>query len=202
MNKFEGKNLEEALEKAADFENIDIEYLNYNILKQEESKTEIEVYFVSEVVSFVKEYISKILENSNLEFDVEGKQEKDVIDIKINSNHDAVLIGRGGSTLSAINTLVRAAINKKYGNHHKIIIDVGNYKQKEYEKIIKEARNTAKEVKKTKEKRTLNPMSADERRIVHETLKDYKNIKTESFTSSRGRSVVISYFEEEEKTEE
>ena len=196
MREYKGKDLQEALENAADGENIDVEYLNYNILKEDDKEIIINVYFVSEVISFVKDYIEKILSNTNVKFQIEGKQEKDVININIESNHDAVLIGVKGNTLQSLNTLVRGAIINTYGKHHKIIIDIGDYKEKKYEELIKLARRVAKEVKQTKIKAALRPMPADERRIVHNTLSEYKDIKTESEGFGKMRKIIVSYKEE------
>ena len=52
MNIYSGKSLEEALDRAADEENVDVEYLQYRILKNDDSICEIEAYFVADVIDF------------------------------------------------------------------------------------------------------------------------------------------------------
>ena len=61
MNLYSGKNLEEALDHAADGENVDIEYLQYRIVSKSEENCEIEAYFVADVIDFVKDYLNTVL---------------------------------------------------------------------------------------------------------------------------------------------
>lgn len=196
MNLYTGKTLEEALDKAADDQNVDIEYLQYRILKQNEDEVEIEAYFVADVIDYVKGYLNTVLTNMNLNVELNAKYEGEVINVNIKTDHDAVLIGKGGKTLQALNELVRVAIHTRYDKHYKILLDIGEYKEEKYEKLIQMARRYAKEVQQTKTKVTLRPMPSDERRIVHGALANYHNIKTESVGQGKDRRLTIYYVEE------
>lgn len=196
MNLYSGKNLEEALDHAADGENVDIEYLQYRIITKNDDKCEIEAYFVADVIDFVKEYLNTVLTNMGLTVELTGKHEKEVININIKTDKDGVLIGKGGRTLQALNELVRVAINHRFSKHYKILLDIGDYKEEKYEKLIQMARRYAKEVQTTKTTVTLNPMPSDERRIIHGALAGYHNIKTESQGQGKQRKLSIYYVEE------
>lgn len=196
MNLYTGKTLEEALDKAADDQNVDIEYLQYRVLRQNEEEVEIEAYFVADVIDYVKGYLNTVLTNMNLNVELSAKYEGEVINVNIKTDHDAVLIGKGGKTLQALNELVRVAIHTRYGKHYKILLDIGEYKEEKYEKLIQMARRYAKEVQQTKTKVTLRPMPSDERRIVHGALANYHNIKTESVGQGKDRRLTIYYVEE------
>jgi len=196
MNLYSGKNLEEALDHAADGENVDVEYLQYRVITQTEDKCEIEAYFVADVIDFVKEYITTVLKNMGLTTELNAKYEKEVINMNIKTDRDAVLIGKGGRTLQALNELVRVAIHNRFSKHYKILLDVGDYKEEKYEKLIQMARKYAKEVQQTKGKITLKPMPSDERRIIHGALSGYHNIKTESKGQGKDRRLTIYYVEE------
>ena len=196
MNLYTGKTLEEALDKAADDQNVDIEYLQYRILKQNEDEVEIEAYFVADVIDYVKGYLNTVLTNMNLTVELNAKYEGEVINVNIKTDHDAVLIGKGVKTLQALNELVRVAIHTRYDKHYKILLDIGEYKEEKYEKLIQMARRYAKEVQQTKTKVTLRPMPSDERRIVHGALANYHNIKTESVGQGKDRRLTIYYVEE------
>ena len=196
MNLYSGKNLEEALDHAADGENVDVEYLQYRVITQTEDKCEIEAYFVADVIDFVKEYITTVLKNMGLTTELNAKYEKEVINMNIKTDRDAVLIGKGGRTLQALNELVRVAIHNRFSKHYKILLDVGDYKEEKYEKLIQMARKYAKEVQTTKTTVTLNPMPSDERRIIHGALANYHNIKTESHGQGKERRLSIHYVEE------
>ena len=134
MNLYTGKDLNEALDKAADAENVDIEYLQYRITRETENEVEIEAYFVADVIDYVKGYLNTVLTNMNLSVELSAKYEGEVINVNIKTDHDAVLIGRGGRTLQALNELVRVAIHNRYNKHYKILLDIGEYKEEKYEK--------------------------------------------------------------------
>jgi spoIIIJ-associated protein len=196
MNLYSGKNLEEALDHAADGENVDVEYLQYRVITQTDDKCEIEAYFVADVIDFVKGYITTVLKNMGLTTELNAKYEKEVINMNIQTDRDAVLIGKGGRTLQALNELVRVAIHNRFSKHYKILLDIGDYKEEKYEKLIQMARRYAKEVQTTKNTVTLNPMPSDERRIIHGALSGYHNIKTESKGQGKDRRLTIYYVEE------
>ena len=196
MNLYVGKDLNEALDKAADAENVDIEYLQYRITRETEGEVEIEAYFVADVIDYVKGYLNTILVNMGLNVELKSKYEGEVINVNIKTDHDAVLIGKGGRTLQSLNELVRVAIHNRYGKHYKILLDIGEYKEEKYEKLIQMARRYAKEVQQTKTKVTLRPMPSDERRIIHGALTNYHNIKTESVGQGKDRRLTIYYVEE------
>lgn len=199
MNIYKGINLESALDKAADGENVDVEYLQYKIIKKEEEEIEIEAYFVADVIEYVKKYLQTLLENMKIDFEITTKYESEVIHINIKSNEDAVLIGRNGQTLQSVNELVRVMIYNRFNQHYKILLDIGDYKEEKYEKIIQMARRYAKEVQQNKTTVSLAPMPSDERRIVHNALSNYSNIKTESVGQGRDRQITITYNVNEEK---
>ena len=196
MNIYSGKNLEEALDHAADGENVDVEYLQYRVIKKTEEKCEVEAYFVADVIDYVKSYLTTILTHMGLTVELNAKYEKEVINMAIKTDRDAVLIGKGGKTLQALNELVRVAINQRFSKHYKILLDVSDYKEEKYEKLIQMARKYAKEVQTTKNTVTLNPMPSDERRIIHGALAGYHNIKTESQGQGKERRLSIHYVEE------
>lgn len=196
MNLYVGKDLNEALDKAADAENVDIEYLQYRVIREDENEVEIEAYFVADVIDYVKGYLNTVLTNMELKVELNAKYEGEVINVNIKTDHDAVLIGKGGRTLQALNELVRVAIHNRYNKHYKILLDIGEYKEEKYEKLIQMARRYAKEVQQTKTKVTLKPMPSDERRIIHGALTNYHNIKTESVGQGKDRRLTIYYVEE------
>jgi spoIIIJ-associated protein len=131
-----------------------------------------------------------------LTVELNAKYEKEVINMSIKTDRDAILIGKGGKTLQSLNELVRVAINNRFSKHYKILLDVSDYKEEKYEKLIQMARKYAKEVQTTKNTVTLNPMPSDERRIIHGALAGYHNIKTESQGQGKERRLSIHYVEE------
>jgi len=127
--------------------------------------------------------------------EIEEKYEDGIIRLTINSENNSVLIGKNGKTLQSMNELVRIALNNKFAKRFRILLDINEYKNEKYGKLIRIAKRIAKEVQQTHIKVDLDPMPSDERRIIHNTLSRYNNIKTESEGSGNKRHISISYVE-------
>ena len=95
--------------------------------------------------------------------------------------------------LQALNELTRIAISNHFKHRYRVLLDINGYKDDKYDRIAKMARRIAHEVQKTHQDATLDPMPADERRIVHNALTNMPNIKTESSGFGKNRQVNIIY---------
>ena len=118
---------------------------------------------------------------------------RNIIHLTINSERNPILIGTGGKTLQAFNELTRLAVSAHFKHRYRVLLDVGGYKEERYEKVARIARREAKSVQKTKGSAKLNPMTPDERRIVHNALNGMPHITTESEGEGGNRAVVIKY---------
>jgi spoIIIJ-associated protein len=197
MNTYTAKTLDDALKIASENEGCTIEELNYQVIEEKKGlfskKVVIETYGVSDVISFAKEYLLGIIANYELEGTVVEKYENNIIHLTIDTNHNSILIGKNGKTLQALNDVCRYAVASKFKRHYRILLDINEYKNEKYAKLSRIAKRVAKEVLHTKQTVHLDPMPADERRIVHNTLTKFKNISTQSEGSGNRRHIVISY---------
>ena len=152
---------------------------------------EVTVYKKTDINNSIKEFLKEIIENMGLEvsFEVVTKDERTTI--KMYSNNNPIIIGKSGHTLKALETLAKQKIQNDTGIFYKINLDVSNYKEKIQKSIERLAKNTAREVAKTKIPVALDNMTSYERRIVHNVLTDFKGVKTESEGEEPNRHVVI-----------
>ncbi|HAB66726.1 MAG TPA: hypothetical protein DCE23_05110 [Firmicutes bacterium] len=200
---FEGKTKEEARNKA-------LEELNVNetevIMQEEEIKGKLfkattykcSVIKISDVAEFIKEKLSEILKNMNIDCQYETKIREDQITIKMYSDKNNILIGRNGQTLIAIQTILRQIVHNEIGTYPYILLDVENYKEKKNTNLERNAKRIAKEVIRTKVDVALDDMNSYERRIVHNALANFKRITTLSEGEEPHRHIVIRYKEIEE----
>lgn len=203
MNEYVGKTLEDALKKASEDLEIEIENLVYSIQEEKKGlfskKTTIAVYMMEDIVHFAEEYILNITDT----LDIEATASTDLVDgimrITIDSTNNPILIGKNGKTLQALGDLTKAALSNKFHRHFRVLLDVNGYKDKKYRKLAFKAKTVAKEVQKTKINATLDPMPADERRVVHNALTHMRNIKTESKGVGSHRQVQIIYVDNLER---
>ena len=199
---FVGKDEQIALEKALKELNLSEKDVIYNFSKNKgklfkASTCTIKIISLKDVLEYSKNYLKELLENMGLkEIKFESSIKNNTINIKMFSDNNALLIGKNGNNLAAIQTFLRQVILSDINMLPKIILDVGNYKDKQNYFIEKVAKEVAREVKKTKIPASLDDMNSYQRRIVHNILANFKGIKTESEGNEPHRHVVIKPKEE------
>ncbi|ACL05816.1 single-stranded nucleic acid binding R3H domain protein [Desulfatibacillum aliphaticivorans] len=103
----------------------------------------------------------------------------------------AVLIGRRGQTLDAIQYLVEKIVNRARSKKIRVRVDAGDYLLKREESLIKQAKRLGAKVRKSGKPASFSPMSAHDRRIVHLALKNEKGIRTQSKGNGYLRKLVV-----------
>lgn len=103
----------------------------------------------------------------------------------------AVLIGRRGHTLEALQTLVATITHKRLGNHYPVTIDVESYKHRQRQKIESMAYSAANRADRQDRDIQLRPMNPYERRLVHMALRDDERVETFSVGTDPNRCVVV-----------
>ncbi|MBP6125815.1 MAG: single-stranded DNA-binding protein [Leptotrichiaceae bacterium] len=157
---------------------------NQKEIKQPETnKTEDQNYY--KIRAFMKEFIV----NSKLDLTI-VKIEKisDRYVVNVDGKDIRYLIGEKGSTLNSVEYLLSSV--KEFKNI-KVVIDSNNYKEKREESLRDLARKKGKKVLETGRNIKLNPMSARERKIIHEEISYINGLKTESIGEDPKRYLVI-----------
>jgi len=103
-----------------------------------------------------------------------------------------LLIGRRGETLAALQLLVSLIVGHRTRHRMRIIIDAENYRERREQNLRSLAMRVAQQVRNYRRSIALEAMPPHERRIVHITLADSKDISTESIGEGDERRVVIS----------
>ena len=103
----------------------------------------------------------------------------------------AVLIGRHGKTLDALQFLVSAITVRKIGYRFPVIIDVESYKNRQRQKLEALARSSANKAASQGRSVKLRPMTPYERRIIHVALRDDVRVNTASEGEGPARHVVV-----------
>ena len=119
----------------------------------------------------------------------EGDEGELILDIT--GDDLAVLIGRHGKTLDALQFLVSAITVRTIGFRYPVIVDVEGYKGRQREKLESIARSSANRAANQHRSIKLRPMTPYERRIIHITLRDDERVETASEGEGSARHVVI-----------
>jgi spoIIIJ-associated protein len=196
---FEAKSLSEAERMAVEQLNIQKDKIKLTVLKDNKGIFGIgssAVYEATPNVNLALEGKS-FLENIMSALDVEVKMELRTVNdgqeiyYSLQSNHNAILIGRDGRTLLALQYMLRNYLNSFVDGYAIVSLDIGNYHENHKRQLEILATKTAKEVARTHIAVKLDPMNAYDRRIVHTKLSDWRDVTTESEGDGEERALVI-----------
>lgn len=111
--------------------------------------------------------------------------------LDVNDGDLAVLIGRHGRTLDALQAIVSSLVSKRLGFRYPIVVDIEGYKSRRKQKLQAIAYSAASRAKRQNGQVRLKPMNAYERRIVHLALVDDDEVTTHSEGEDPDRHIVI-----------
>lgn len=103
----------------------------------------------------------------------------------------SILIGRQAETLNALQYIASLMIGKELGRSVPVVIDVEGYRQRRAQQLRQLARRMADQAIKTGRRQVLEPMPANERRVIHMELRDHPQVTTESVGEDPRRKVTI-----------
>jgi spoIIIJ-associated protein len=144
-----------------------------------------------DVVSRVKEIVETLLGLLSVQGKVEMLSNELPLALNIEGDDLGILIGRRGQTLAALEYVTKLIVVRRLKAWLPLTIDVGGYKKHRRDSLQKLALYLAEQVKSRRRAMPLEPMPADERRIIHLTLADHPDVTTQSIGEGENRKVVI-----------
>lgn len=188
------ENTEEANEKDFPLEDLKDEKEAKNI-SLEKKQTDIDKYYKAK--EFLEELLKQMhFENASVYGNLEGSIIK--LDVKVDENDTGIAIGKAGSTLDAIELLIRKSIDSR-ANNLRVNVDINNYKKRRDDKIRELANDTARKVQRSKKSWNLKYMNSYERRLAHEEISKFTNVSSHSEGVEPKRYVVVEYKDEDEE---
>ena len=140
-----------------------------------------------------KQFLDDMFTQMGLTVVIEKMMTKDKITFQVHGEDLGILIGKHGQTLDAIQYLTNLVAHKDVSGHCHIVVDVENYRSRREETLVNLAKRLASKVKRNRQKVSLEPMNAFERKIIHTALQGDKNVVTNSEGDEPFRHVVITY---------
>lgn len=113
----------------------------------------------------------------------------------INTDNNSILIGKNGVILRALNFIAKNAVQNQFKKRIEISIDINGYKENRYKKVSSMAKRLGKQVLRSKVAVKLDPLPADERKVIHQVISEMGHLKTESQGEGKNRFITISYVE-------
>ena len=127
-----------------------------------------------------KATLEKLLELLGFPATVEEHSLEEGILLDVKTDDPGRLIGRQGQTLSDLQYITNRLLFQQDQSAPKVMVDVGGYRIQAREALVKKAKDAADKVRRWGDVVELEPLSAFDRRIVHQALKDDPDIETHS----------------------
>ena len=116
----------------------------------------------------------------------------DTIEVQVQGDDLGLLIGPKGQTLASIQELARTVVQRQTGAHNgRLLVDVGGYRQARREALVRFTEQVAAQVVASGTPTVLEPMTAADRKVVHDAATDIEGVTTSSEGEEPRRRVVI-----------
>jgi spoIIIJ-associated protein len=127
-----------------------------------------------------KETLEKLLQLLGFDAAVEQNPMDEGFLLDVKTEDSGRLIGRQGQTLSDLQYITNRLLFQQDQGSPKVMVDVGGYRAQAREALVKKAKEAAEKVRRWGDVVELEPLSAFDRRIVHNAIKDDPDIETHS----------------------
>lgn len=196
-----GRNVDEAVdlalkELAASIDDVEVEILEESskgilgllMVKQARVKVTLKENSLQRAAILLK----NIFQTMDLDVTTDISENEKVVFINLEGPDLGILIGRRGETLDALQYIVNLSVNKNQETRKKIIVDIEGYRSRREKTLEKLALKLADKAKQRGRNVVLEPMSSQERRIIHTALQGRDDIFTFSEGEEPYRKIIIS----------
>jgi len=142
-------------------------------------------------IELTTDFLTEVAKHMGVDVEVEVEQEDNRVTFNLSGEKIALLIGRRGKTLNALQYLTQLVLNKYATQFHSVVVDAEGYRKRREETLIDLAQKMSSKATRVNRKVTLEPMPAYERKIIHTALQNETSVTTYSNGNEPHRHVVI-----------
>lgn len=201
-----GSTVDEAVERALGELGLTREQVDIEVASEAEGDARVivtpkgEGEETEDPAEFAAQMLDKLLELMNVDADVSIRDPETPGDglgmanavLDVEGEDLGLLIGRRGETLQSLQYLLNLMVSQQRGRQDFFTVDVEGYRRRREDALNSLARRTADQVKRSGRSVTLEPMPANERRIIHMALSESQSVSTASIGEGDGRRIAIS----------
>ncbi|NHN32276.1 RNA-binding cell elongation regulator Jag/EloR [Paenibacillus agricola] len=195
-----GKSIEEAVKNGLRQWNTTEDRVKIHVLEQpsrglfgfigtRDAKVELEL--IPDAVEETIYFLQDVFRTMRLEVRIEKKIDKENMELHLYGSDLGMLIGRRGQTLDALQYLMNIVANRYSTTHMRIVLDAENFRERRQKTLEELADRLAERVIRTKKEVILEPMSPQERKVIHAQLQEHPKVRTFSRGEEPNRRVVI-----------
>ena len=191
-----GKDIEEATKRALERMNatrdqVLIEIIDDKTKENEGDEVRIRVTPVDLREKNAEEFINKIMESFKIKAEIVWEEKYDVPIMRLYGDEMGIIIGNKGKTLEAIQILMSIIANKNSLVKGKIYLDIEDYRKRKVKNLEQLSEKMAERAVETGEDVILEPMTASDRKVIHNFLSKNDEVITMSMGEEPERKVVI-----------
>jgi spoIIIJ-associated protein len=139
----------------------------------------------------VRAIVERIVDALELDAGVEVEEDDEAITARVEGEDLGLLIGRRGQTIDAVQLLCYRAAFRGMRERKRVIVDAAGYRERRREALERQADQVADRALRNNRAAELEPMSAQDRRVVHNHLKDRAGLETYSEGEEPERRVIV-----------
>ncbi|MBB6731707.1 RNA-binding cell elongation regulator Jag/EloR [Cohnella zeiphila] len=195
-----GRTVEEAVRNGLNEWGVGQDRVNVLVLEQpskglfglfgaKEAKVELELKpdGVEEAMTFLREVTGAM----DLTVGIEKLDEREHTQLNLTGSELGMLIGRRGQTLDALQYLTNIVANRHSDKHLRIVLDAEQFRERRRQTLEALSERMAERVMRTRKEVVLEPMSSQERKIIHARLQTHPRVRTYSQGDEPNRCIVI-----------
>ncbi|HVF91515.1 MAG TPA: R3H domain-containing nucleic acid-binding protein [Blastocatellia bacterium] len=146
---------------------------------------------MSQEENSIVEFTNKVLELSGFDLEASAEKTEDGFKVQVRGGDVNLLLGHNAELLDALEYLGNRVLTRAKGEETRILFDSGNYRARREKELRLMAEKAAEKVRTARQPFSFDPMSPNERRIIHLALADDETVKTESQGGGLDRKVTI-----------
>ncbi|MGM8365467.1 RNA-binding cell elongation regulator Jag/EloR [Virgibacillus sp. W0181] len=194
-----GQTLEEAVQSALEQLNttrdqVDIQVIDggkKGFLGLFGSRAVVKVKLAKNSIEETEAYITNVAKNMGVTVEIKTTVKEKQVTFELSGDKIALLIGKRGQTLNALQYLVHLVVNKDAKQFYTVTLDAEGYRKRRRETLETLAGKMAEKATRLNNKVALEPMPAFERKIIHSALQTNKAVSTYSDGKEPHRHIVI-----------
>lgn len=195
---FEGKDKTELLKRCLNELNVEQGDLFIAERETEKGLFKAKKYYFdvikkSDLTQYIRDFLKQLCNHLKMEVNFEIRYVNGTVQIKLQTSNNALLIGKSGKNLEALETILNQAIKEQTNLFLKVRLDISDYRANQELLFENEIKKVIHEVLVSKIDTKLDPMNSYQRRMIHQIVSQYENLRTESIGIEPNRYVIIHY---------
>lgn len=161
----------------------------FGLIGSKDAKVSLEV--LPDAVERAIDFLNELFETMEQDVTIERNDNGDVVHLNLTGKELGLLIGRRGQTLDALQYLTNIVANRHSDRFLRIILDAENFRERRRQTLEQLSERLAERVVRTGKEIVLEPMTPQERKVIHFRLQNHPKVKTYSKGEEPNRRVVI-----------